>query len=137
MLPGLESSAESDGGRGRTRSLYRKYRPTTFADDELVGQEHVSGTLRNAIAHNRVAHAYLFCSPRGTGKTSTARLLAKAVNCEDPELDSRPCNRCPSCRAINEGRTTDVVEIDAATNRGIDNMRDLREAVRYAPTQLR
>lgn len=122
---------------GRTQSLYRKYRPETFAEDEFVGQDHVRRTLKNAIAQDRVSHAYLFCGPRGTGKTTTARLLAKAVNCEDPDPNNRPCNVCESCRAINEGRATDIVEIDAASNRGIEDIRDLRDQVRYAPTQLR
>jgi len=117
--------------------LYRKYRPQTFDADELVGQEHIVRTLRNAIALDRVAHAYLFCGPRGTGKTTTARLLAKAVNCLDPDPARRPCNVCESCRAIASGAATDVIEIDAASNRGIDDIRELRERVKYAPTQLR
>lgn len=133
MLPGSDDTGRAPG---QTQSLYRKYRPTTFASDELVGQEHISRTLRNAIAQDRVAHAYLFCGPRGTGKTSTARLLAKAVNCLDPDPANRPCNVCSACVAINTNRATDVIEIDAASNRGIEDMRDLREQVKYAPTQL-
>ncbi len=134
MLPGI---GDTDHAPGRTQSLYRKYRPTTFEDDELVGQEHISRTLRNAIARGRVAHAYLFCGPRGTGKTSTARLLAKAVNCLDQNPEQRPCNRCANCTSINNGSATDIVEIDAASNRGIDDMRELRERVNYAPVQLK
>jgi DNA polymerase-3 subunit gamma/tau len=127
---------EGRAASSQTRSLYRKYRPQSFDADELVGQEHVVRTLRNAISLNRVAHAYLFCGPRGTGKTTTARILAKAVNCLDSDVANRPCNVCANCRAISSGAATDVIEIDAASNRGIDDIRELRERVKYAPTQL-
>jgi DNA polymerase-3 subunit gamma/tau len=128
--------ARSTTGYASTSSLYRKHRPQSFAAEEFVGQEHVVRTLRNAVALGRVGHAYLFSGPRGTGKTTMARLLAKAVNCLDPDPNQRPCNACANCRAINDNATTDIIEIDAASNRGIDDIRDLRERVRYAPTQL-
>jgi DNA polymerase III subunit gamma/tau len=113
------------------QSLYRKWRPQTFA--AMVGQEHVARTLANAVREERMAHAYLFTGPRGTGKTSAARLFAKALNC--PERDgAEPCDRCVSCVAIREGRSLDVLEIDGASNRGIDEIRDLRERVGMAAT---
>lgn len=116
------------------QALYRKWRPRTF--DEVVGQEHVVWTLRNALASGRIHHAYLFAGPRGTGKTSTARLLAKAVNCLAPE-DERPCDECAICRAVNEGRLLDLIEIDAASNTGVDDVRELRERVGFRPNEGR
>jgi DNA polymerase-3 subunit gamma/tau len=114
--------------------FYRKWRPQTFG--EVAGQEQVTQTLSNALNTGRVSHAYLFYGPRGTGKTSTGRILAKAVNCLSTGK-GEPCNSCEMCRAITEGRALDVIEIDAASNRGIDEIRDLREKVNYAPNQAR
>lgn len=135
--PAAPESTDSSTSFGSTQSLYRKYRPQTFEASDLVGQEAIVRTLRNAIRLDRVAHAYLFTGPRGTGKTTTARLLAKAVNCLDPDPDARPCNHCAACVAINTGSTTDIIEIDAASNRGIDDIRELRERVKFAPTFLK
>ncbi len=109
--------------------LYRKWRPQSF--NEVVGQVHVTTTLRNAVRAGRVGHAYLFSGPRGTGKTSTGRILAKAVNCLNP-IDGEPCNTCEACVSITDGRCLDIIEIDAASNRGIDDIRSLREKVGYA-----
>ena len=113
---------------------YRKWRPGCFA--ELVGQEHVATTLRQAIKQSRVSHSYLFCGPRGTGKTTTARIVAKAVNCLDPQ-DGDPCNQCAICSSINEERFMDTIEMDAASNRGIEDIRDIRDKVNFAPAEGR
>src|SRR5438046_152721 len=121
------------GGSRRmtSQSLYRKWRSQTF--DELVGQEPIIRTLKNALRSDNVKHAYVFTGPRGTGKTSTARLLAKTVNCSNPK-DGEPCNECLQCREITAGNSFNVIEIDAASNRGIDNIRDLREKVMMPPS---
>ncbi len=112
--------------------LYRKYRPQTFS--EIVGQEHVVQTLTNAVSAGIVSHAYLFSGPRGSGKTTIARLLAKAVNCEDKK-DFEPCNKCQSCLEINQSSSLDLIEIDAASHRGIDEIRELREGIRFVPSK--
>jgi DNA polymerase-3 subunit gamma/tau len=117
------------------QALYRKWRPQTF--DAVVGQEHVTHTLRNALRSGRTGHAYLFAGPRGTGKTTTARLLAKAVNCLAENPNDRPCNACAICQALNEGRLLDLIEIDAASNRGIDEIRELRQRVGFRPNEAR
>ncbi len=118
-----------------TQALYRKWRPRKW--EQVVAQDHVVQTLRNAIKSNRVGHAYLFSGPRGTGKTTTARLLAKAVNCLSDDLGNRPCDECKNCQAVNEGRFLDLIEIDAASNTSVEDVRDLRDKINFAPTDGR
>ena len=115
-------------------ALYRKWRPPVF--DDVRGQDPIVSALRNQIINGRTGHAYLFCGTRGTGKTSVAKIFAKAVNCENP-VNGNPCNACPSCRAVNDGISVNVIEIDAASNNGVDNIREIREEVRYAPADGR
>lgn len=119
---------------GKYQALYRKWRPLIFED--VAGQDHVSETLRNSIKNNRIAHAYLFCGTRGTGKTSTAKIFSRAVNCQHIQ-DGNPCNECEICRGIMDGSILDVYEMDAASNSGIDNIREIREEVIYTPTNAK
>src|SRR5688572_15290752 len=116
-----------------SETLYRKYRPQTFA--EIVDQQHVRITLQNALTQDRVAHAYLFAGPRGVGKTTVARLLARAVNCQKPGKQGEPCNQCQTCSAMNEGRNLDIIEIDAASQTGVDNVREnIIQSARVVPS---
>ncbi len=112
--------------------FYRKYRPKLFS--EIIGQEHVVKTITNSLVGNSFSHAYLFCGPRGSGKTTIARLLAKAINCENRK-DFEPCNKCSSCLEIMKGNSIDLIEIDAASHRGIDEIRDLRDGIKFTPTK--
>ena len=113
-------------------ALYRAYRPQKFS--EVVGQEHIIKTLQNAIKLNKVAHAYLFCGPRGTGKTTLAKIMAKAMNCENGPTPE-PCCECEICKGIQKGMVSDVIEIDAASNNGADDIRALRDTVKFLPAQ--
>ena len=112
-------------------ALYRKFRPSTF--DQVKGQDHIVQTLKNQINANRIGHAYLFCGTRGTGKTSVAKIFAKAVNCEHP-VDGSPCNECETCRGITNGSAMNVIEIDAASKNGVDNIRQIRDEIQYSPS---
>jgi len=114
------------------QALYRKWRPDTFED--VKGQDHIVTTLKNQILADRIGHAYLFCGTRGTGKTSVAKIFARAVNCEHP-VNGSPCGECPACKAIAAGTSMNVIEIDAASNNGVDNIREIREEVQYSPTE--
>ncbi len=116
------------------QALYRKWRPKTF--DEVCGQDHITSILKYEVANAKFSHAYLFCGSRGTGKTSCAKILAKAVNCLSPE-GGNPCGKCSACLAVDSGAATDVLEMDAASNNGVDNIRDIRDEVVYSPSSLK
>ena len=123
----------SEGGSILHRALYRKWRPQTF--DDVCGQDHITDILKYEVANQKTSHAYLFCGSRGTGKTSCAKILSKAVNCLSP-INGNPCNECAACRSIDMGTATDVVEMDAASNTGVDNVRDIKDEIVFTPAEL-
>ena len=116
------------------QALYRKWRPADF--DDVCGQDHITSILKYEVANNKTTHAYLFCGSRGTGKTTCAKILSKAVNCENP-VNGNPCNNCHSCRSVDAGIATDVYEMDAASNNGVEHIRDIRDEVLYTPSELK
>ena len=116
------------------QALYRKWRPRTF--DDVVGQDHITETLKRQVASGRLSHAYLFTGTRGTGKTTCAKILSRAVNCQNP-VDGNPCNQCPACLGIENGSILDVLELDAASNNGVDQVRALRDEAVYTPAAVR
>ena len=116
------------------QALYRKWRPQTFED--VYGQEHITSILKSEVENEKISHAYLFCGPRGTGKTTCAKIIAKAVNCEHPK-NGDPCGECAACKLIESGLATDILEMDAASNNGVDNIRELRDGVVYTPAELK
>ncbi|MBQ9938658.1 MAG: DNA polymerase III subunit gamma/tau, partial [Oscillospiraceae bacterium] len=116
------------------QALYRKWRPRAF--DDVIGQDHITETLKRQVSSGRLSHAYLFVGTRGTGKTTCAKILSRAVNCENP-IDGNPCNKCPSCLGIESGSILDVVELDAASNNGVDNVRALRDEAVYSPASVK
>ncbi|KRN59571.1 DNA polymerase III, subunits gamma and tau [Limosilactobacillus secaliphilus] len=132
ISPALFTKNDSGGPKVSYQALYRVWRPQRF--DEVVGQQVIVKTLKNAIVNQQISHAYLFAGPRGTGKTSAAKIFAKAVNCHHRE-DGEPCNKCETCKAITNGQLNDVIEIDAASNNGVEEIRDIRDKAKYAPTQ--
>ncbi len=113
-------------------ALYRKFRPTSF--DKVIGQDHITKTLQNQIKNDQIGHAYLFCGSRGTGKTTCAKVFARAINCLQPKSDGSPCEECEVCKALKESNAIDIIEIDAASNNGVEEIRDLRDKVKYPPT---